>query len=117
MEFLKENPMMGSDYTTKVTMDIEAKENGFTGEVEVIYAPDKSIMNNLVLVETVRAIVLDVENEEETIQRVGDILVELLKPFALYVTMKLNYFEDGDRYKVEVDYEFNKTGEYKLRRD
>ena len=91
MEFIKENPMMGNDYWIKITMDIEASENGFKGEVEVSYAPDKSIMDNLVLVKTVRAIVIDVISEEETIQKVGDLLVELLKPLSLYVIMKINY--------------------------
>ena len=115
MNCIKENPMQGNDYWTKVTMDIEASENGFKGEVEVHYAPDKSIIDNLVLVETVRAIVIDVVNEEETIQKIGDLLVELLKPFQLYVKMKLEYSKE--QYKVEVDYEFNKTGTYKIRRD
>ena len=115
MEFIKENPMMGNDYWIKITMDIEASENGFKGEVEVSYAPDKSIMDNLVLVKTVRAIVIDVISEEETIQKVGDLLVELLKPFQLYVKMKLEYSKK--QYKVEVNYEFNKTGTYKIRRN
>lgn len=115
MDFIKENPMMGNDYWIKVTMDIEASENGFKGEVEVNYAPDKSIIDNLVLVKTVRAIVIDVVSEEETIQKVGDLLVELLKPFQLYVKMKLEYSKE--QYKVEVNYEFNKTETYKIRRD
>lgn len=115
MEFIKENPMIGSDYWIKVTMDIEASENGFKGEVGVNYAPDKSIIDNLVLVKTVRAIVIDVVSEEETIQKVGDLLVELLKPFQLYVKMKLEYSKE--QYKVEVNYEFNKTGTYKIRRE
>ena len=72
-------------------------------------------MDNLVLTETVRAIVEDLDSEEETIRIIGDTLVELLKPLALYVIMKINYLED--RYKVEVNYEFNKTGTYKIRRE
>lgn len=114
MEFIKDNPMQGSDYFTKVTIEIKSEEE-FTGEVELIYAPDLSIMDNLVLTETVRAIVEDLDSEEETIRIIGDTLVELLKPLALYVIMKINYLED--RYKVEVNYEFNKTGTYKIRRE
>ena len=114
MEFIKENPMIGSNYCIKVTIEIKSEEK-FIGEVELTYAPDLSIMDNLVLTETVRAIVEDLDSEEETIRIIGDTLVELLKPLALYVKMKINYLED--RYKVEVNYEFNKTGTYKIRRE
>ena len=114
MEFIKDNPMQGSDYYTKVTIEIKSEEE-FTGEVELIYVPDLSIMDNLVLTETVRAIVEDLDSEEEAVKLIGDTLVELLKPFALYVNMKIDYLED--RYKVEVNYEFDKTGTFKIRRD
>lgn len=110
MEFIKENPMIGRDYCTKVTIQVKLDEK-FTVEVELTYAPDLSIMDNLVLTETIRAIVEDLDSEEETIRIIGDTLVELLKPLALYVIMKINYLED--KYKVEVNYEFNKTGTYK----
>lgn len=114
MDFIKENPMQGSDYCIKVTIEIKSEEE-FTGEVELTYAPDLSIMDNLVLTETVRAIVEDLDSEEESIKLIGDTLVEILKPFALYVNMEINYLED--RYKVEVNYEFDKTGTYKIRRE
>jgi NADPH-dependent 7-cyano-7-deazaguanine reductase QueF len=106
--------MIGRDCCTKVTIQVKLEEK-FTGEVELTYAPDLSIMDNLVLTETIRAIVEDLDSEEETIRIIGDTLVELLKPLALYVIMKINYLED--RYKVEVNYEFNKTGTYKIRRE
>lgn len=114
MDFIKENPMIGSSYHIKVNVDIKS-EGEFEGTVELTYAPDLSIMDNLVLAETIRAIVEDLESEEESIKIIGDTLVELLKPFALYIKMKLDY--PNEYYKVEIDYEFNKAERYKIRRD
>lgn len=115
-ECIRENPLMGSKANTKIVIELEEGQNGFSsGNIEITYTPDQLVMNSLVLVETVRVLTTEIGQEEKTIQEVGDILVELLKPKSLYVIMKLNYSEL--QYTVEVNYEFDKTGKYELRRE
>lgn len=106
---------MGSRAQTKIVLDIFSEESLYTGNMEIVYAPDQLVMDNLVLVETVRLLTGEIEQEEEAMQKVGDTLVELLRPKALYAIMRLRYEEL--QYTVEVDYEFNKTGKYELRRE
>ena len=111
---LNENPMIGANTSTKISIEFESEEYGYTGNLDLTYAPDKLIMDNQVLVEFIRVLTENIEQEEETIMGIGDNIVSVLKPNSLYVTMKVEY---ATNYTVEVNYEFDKTGRYKLKEE
>ena len=111
MGYTKENPNMGSKSTTSINIDINDKR--YNGEIIIHYSPDKFIMNNLALVNSVKALLEGFEQEEEVLTKICDSLVDILKPYELYATLDVNYIDEG--YSVQVDYEFSKTGLSKLK--